>query len=75
MPDLDELRERLEALRRSRMTLEERRAFAHKRRKLVLDGSEVDQAHDEERAARVELERLDREIAGLEARLRTTGAE
>jgi hypothetical protein len=70
MPDENELQRRIEVLRRSRATIEERQRFAHKRRKLTIDNSEVDQAREEERAARVELERLNREIDVLEARLR-----
>src|SRR5215203_1390548 len=65
-----ELQRRIEALKRSRATLEERQGFAHKRRKLTLDTAAADQAREEERAARVELERLDREIYVLESRLR-----
>ena len=64
MPDKRELQRQIETLSRSRATLEERRSFAHKRRKLTLDGLE------EERAERVELDRLNREIDVLEARLR-----
>ena len=70
MPDKRELQRQIETLRRSRATLEERQSFAHKRRKLTLDGLEADQAREEERAARVELDRLNREIDVLEARLR-----
>jgi hypothetical protein len=48
-----------------------RAGFAHTRRKLTLDGLEADQAREEERAARVELERIQREISALQARLRS----
>lgn len=69
-----ELQRRIEALKRSRATFEERQGFAHKRRKLTLDAAAADQAREEERAARVELERLDREIYVLELRLRLLSA-
>jgi hypothetical protein len=67
----DELERRIKTLQASRATLEARQRFAHKRRKLALDGSEADQAHEEERAARVELDRINREISALESRLRS----
>jgi hypothetical protein len=67
----DELEQRIRALKASRASLEDRQRFAHKRRKLALDGSEANEAHEEERAARVELERIRREISALEARLRS----
>jgi hypothetical protein len=70
MSQQNELQGRIEALRRSRATLEERQSFARKRRKLAIEGSEADQAREEERATKVEIERLDREIYVLEARLR-----
>jgi len=73
MSDELELQRQIETLKRSRATLEERASFAHKRRKLTLDGSEADQAREEERAARVELERLNREIDVLQTRLRAMG--
>ncbi len=69
-----ELQRRIEALKRSRATFEDRQGFAHKRRKLTLDNVAADQAREEERSARVELERLDREIYVLESRLRLLGA-
>ena len=67
----DELHDRIKALETSRSTAEERRRFAHTRRKLALDEAEADQAREEERAARVELDRIQREISALEARLRS----
>ena len=70
MSDKRELQRQIETLKRSRATLEERQTFAHKRRKLILDDSEMDAAREEERAARVELDRVNREIDVLEARLR-----
>jgi hypothetical protein len=70
MSDKRELQRQIETLKRSRATLEERQTLAHKRRKLTLDDSEMDAAREEERAARVELGRVNREIAVLEARLR-----
>jgi hypothetical protein len=70
MSDKRELQRQIETLKRSRATLEERQRFAHKRRKLTLDDSEMDAAREEERAARVELDRVIREIDVLEARLR-----
>jgi hypothetical protein len=68
-----ELQRQIETLKRARATLEERQTFAHKRRKLTLDRADVDQAREEERAAKVEIERLDREIDVLESRLRVMG--
>ena len=68
-----ELQRQIETMKRSRATLEERQTFAHKRRKLTLDRADVDQAREEERAARVEIERLDREIDVVESRLRAMG--
>jgi hypothetical protein len=62
MSDKRELQRQIETLKRFRATLEERRRFAHKRRKLTLDDSEMDAAREEERAARVELDRVIREI-------------
>jgi hypothetical protein len=70
MSDKRELQRQIETLKRSRATLEERQTFAHTRRKLTLDDSEMDAAREEERAARVELDRVNREIDVLEARLR-----
>jgi hypothetical protein len=67
----DELNERIKVLETFRSAAEERRRFAHTRRKLTLDNSEADQAREEERAARVELDRIQREISALEARLRS----
>jgi hypothetical protein len=67
----DELKQRIKVLERSRSAAEERRRFAHTRRKLTLDGLEAEQAREEERAARVELERIQREISALQARLRS----
>ena len=67
----DELRRRIKVLEASRSAAEERRRFAHTRRKLTLDGLEAEQAREEERAARVELERIQREISALQARLRS----
>ena len=68
----DELKRRIKVLETSRSAAEERRRFAHTRRKLTLDGVEAEQAREEERAARVELERIHREISALQARLRST---
>jgi hypothetical protein len=70
MSDKRQLQRQIETLKRSRATLEERQTFGHKRRKLTLDDSEMDAAREEERAARVELDRVNREIDVLEARLR-----
>jgi hypothetical protein len=67
----DDLKRRIKVLEASRSAVEERRRFAHMRRKLTLDGLEADQAREEERAARVELERIQREISALQARLRS----
>jgi hypothetical protein len=67
----DDLKRRIKVLEASRSAVEERRRFAHRRRKLTLDGLEADQAREEERAARVELERIQREISALQARLRS----
>jgi hypothetical protein len=67
----DELTERIKALETSRSAAEERRRFAHTRRKLALDESEAEQAREEERAARIELDRFQREISALQARLRS----
>ena len=69
-----ELQRRVEVLKRSRATFEERQDFAHKRRKLTLDAAAADQAWEEERASTVELERLNREIYVLESRLRLLSA-
>src|SRR5215204_7737238 len=65
----DDLKRRIKVLEASRSAVEERRRFAHTRRKLTLDGLEVDQAREEERAARVELERIQLEISALQANI------
>ena len=67
----DDLKRRIKVLEASRSAVEERRRFANTRRKLTLDGLEADQAREEERAARVELERIQREISALQARSRS----
>jgi hypothetical protein len=67
----EELERRVKALKTSRAAAQERQRFAHARRKLTLDTSEADQAREEERAARVELERIERELTALKALLRS----
>src|SRR5215203_3050259 len=56
MSQQTELQGRIEALRRSRASLEEGQSFARKRWKLAIEGSEADQAREEgkggDRAAR-----------------------